>query len=131
MPQKVTTSFFSVIQDMKIFLHTGYGDSTTSFSDASSKFQGLLQGNGAAPAIWLLVSMFLILLMKSFVRTPHIQATFSGIIISLIALVFVDDTDLVYFSREEEAEAMITSAQHLAQMWADALRVTGGALKAE
>lgn len=26
MPQQVTTSFFSVIQDMKMFLCTGYGD---------------------------------------------------------------------------------------------------------
>ena len=88
---------------MKMFLRTGYRDSLTPFSNASSKFQGLLQGNGAAPAIWLLISMFLILLMKSFVRTPHIQATFSGIIISLIALVFVDDTDLFTFSFPNES----------------------------
>ena len=132
MPQKVTTSFFSIIQDMKIFLRTGYGDSTTSFSDASSKFQGLLQGNGAAPAIWLLISMFLILLMKSFVRTPHIQATFSGIIISLIALVFVDDTDLFTFSfPNEPLSETINRLKAMILHWKGALYPSGRKLRPE
>ena len=70
MPERVTKTFFSTIQNMKMYLRTGYGDSCSSFLDILRKFQGLLQGNGAAPDIWLLISMFLIMLMKSFVCTP-------------------------------------------------------------
>ena len=85
-----------------MFLRTGYGDSSTSFSDALQKFQGLLQGNGAAPAIWLLVSMFLILLLKSFMSTLDIRVPLLELIIKLLALVFIDDMDLFTFALANE-----------------------------
>ena len=102
MPKNVISSFFQVIQDVEMFLRTGYGDSSTSFLDALRKFQGLLQGNGAAPAIWLLVSMFLILLLKSFMSTLDIRVPLLELIIKLLALVFIDDMDLFTFALANE-----------------------------
>jgi hypothetical protein len=46
------------IQDMKYFLRTAYGDSTDSAnSKIEVKFQGLCQGNGAAPTGWAVISI--------------------------------------------------------------------------
>lgn len=117
---------------MKMYLRTGYGDSTSSFSDASSKFQGLLQGNGAAPAIWSLISMFLILLMKSFVYILQMQTTFSGLIISLITLVFVDGTDLFTFSFPNESLSdTVTRLRSMVLHWKGALYPSGRKLRPE
>ena len=50
-PEEAITSMLTAIQEMKYFLRTGYGDSTNCRgSTVALKFQGLCQGNGAAPA---------------------------------------------------------------------------------
>jgi hypothetical protein len=52
-PTTAVESMLGAIENMKFFLRTGFGDST-SFSGGgiSIKTQGLCQGNGAAPARW-------------------------------------------------------------------------------
>ena len=53
------------IQLMKFFLRTGWGESSTCIGGDPHKIvQGMCQGNGAAPAAWLLLSTVLIRLMK-------------------------------------------------------------------
>jgi hypothetical protein len=53
------------IQRMKFYLRTAYGDSDNFFSslDLLLAFQGSVQGNKGAPALWLIVSVFLVLLL--------------------------------------------------------------------
>ena len=48
----------TTIQEMKYVLRTAYGDSTGyADSTVNVKFQGLSQGNGAAPAGWAVISI--------------------------------------------------------------------------
>jgi hypothetical protein len=48
---------FTTIQEMKHFIRTTYGDSDASYqSTEEMKFHGNLQGNGAGPTIWALVT---------------------------------------------------------------------------
>jgi len=52
-PQEAVGSMLQTIQEMKFFLRTAYGDSTSAAgSHIEVKTQGLCQGNGAAPAGW-------------------------------------------------------------------------------
>jgi hypothetical protein len=58
----------TTIQNMKFFLSTGYGDSANYAGGESDdtedpvKTQGMCQGNGAAPTVWMVT------------RLPHINA---------------------------------------------------------
>ena len=46
--------------------------------------------------------MFLIMLLRNFVETPAIRGSLSNLIIYLLALIFVDDTDLFTFAYANE-----------------------------
>ena len=60
-PLLASESMLSIIQEMKFFLRTGFGDSTNFASlSLSIKTQGLCQGNGASPAGWAVVSICII-----------------------------------------------------------------------
>ena len=55
-PEEAIESMLTAIQDMKYFLRTAYGDSKhCAGSTIELKFQGLCQGNGAAPAGWAVI----------------------------------------------------------------------------
>ncbi len=60
-PEVMSTIFFS-IQFMKFYLCTVYGDLEMFYGGGLSQhpFQGVYQGNGAGPAIWLVLSLCLI-----------------------------------------------------------------------
>ena len=51
---------FKKIQRIKIYLRTAFGVSTPFYTSNGQPFQGAMQGNGAAPALWLIISVFLI-----------------------------------------------------------------------
>ena len=56
-PEEAVQFMLSAIEEMKYFLRTVYGDSKNfRGSKLEGKFQGLCQGNGAAPAGWAVVS---------------------------------------------------------------------------
>ena len=57
-PEEAVQSMLSTIEEMKYFLQTAYGDSKNFRGHKISvKFQGLCQGNGAAPAGWAVISI--------------------------------------------------------------------------
>ena len=60
-PTTAVSSMLGAIENMKFFLRTGFGDST-SFSGGgiSIKTQGLCKGNGATPAGWAVISICII-----------------------------------------------------------------------
>ncbi len=66
-PTGLIRSMLTMLQEMRFFLQTGYGDSTgyVGGSKGSSitavKKQGMCQGNGASPAVWTAVSIPIIL----------------------------------------------------------------------
>ena len=63
------------IQLMKFVLRTGWGESNSFIGgDIHRILYGLCQGNGAAPALWLLVSSFLVKAYKSMGFSARMQA---------------------------------------------------------
>jgi hypothetical protein len=64
---------------MKFFLRTAFGDSDTFFSSRENllALQGSWQGNKGAPAFWLVVSVFLVLMLHRLGHTAKIQSAMS------------------------------------------------------
>ena len=124
---------FGAIQGMTYFLRTTFGESSTHYGGRQSiPFQGTCQGNGASPAMWLMVSMYLVLLAREEGHTTTFSSGFSGLTLILIGFLFVDDTDLIVMgSSTDDANIVINKMQKAIEFWNGILRVSGGALKPE
>jgi len=116
---------------MKFFLQTAHRDSDQFYSSgcAALPFQGVCQGNGVGPAIWLAVSIVLI----NMVRKNGSMSTFTSPIshhsASLVGLLYVDDCDL--FTIGEDGSQPIETIKQLQtniNLWQGGLAVMGGAL---
>jgi hypothetical protein len=60
-PMTAIESMLGAIENMKLFLGTGFGNSTSFMGGGISiKTQGLCQGNGAAPAGWAMISIYIL-----------------------------------------------------------------------
>jgi hypothetical protein len=122
------------IQTMKFFQRTAGGDSTT-FMGSRGKdnpLQGLCQGNGAAPACWLMLSS---VLMHCYQRQGfglRIISPMSGAVIDFLGEIYVDDTDLIIMPPEfDTAVHTQEGLQATAWTWASGLNATGGAINPE
>ena len=124
---------FGVIQSMVFYLRTTFGDSSLAYGGLQSvPFQGSCQGNGASPAMWLVISLYLVLLMKEQGHVSKVLSPISGITLTLIGFLFVDDTDLIVLGNHNDSEERIHSRLQAAiDSWNGFLRVSGGALKPE
>ena len=59
-----------------------------------------------------------------------LSSQIANVILSLAALIFVDDTDLhVFNSGSDTTEEVVMKAQRLLDAWHDILKFTGGDLK--
>ena len=125
------TVLFQAIQSMKMFLRTSHGISTNYYSDTIGQpFQGVVQGSGAAPALWLIISIFLVRYLYSKNVTTKLSSPITNAVLPLAALIFVDDTDLYVFnSGADTAEEVVIKAQRLLNTWHEILKFTGGDLK--
>ena len=47
------------MQNMKIHLRTAFVVSTSFYTSDAQPFQGAVQGNGEAPVLWLIITIFL------------------------------------------------------------------------
>ena len=122
---------YGAIQSMTYFLRTQFGESTGHYGGCNEiPFQGSCQGNGASPALWLVISMYLVLLMRQQGHTSCFQSAYSGICLTLIGFLFVDDTDLVILGKYDETPAEVHNRlQRAVDFWNGILRVTGGSLR--
>jgi hypothetical protein len=127
-PQHCVALMFNTIQAMKHFIRTSYGDLESSYCTSNNmKFHGILQGNGAGPTIWALVSSPLLdrlRVKKCGVAIVNIE----GLTIQIPAFAFVDDVDLI---QELQCGEDIEAAQRAVDEWGDGLRATGGELVPE
>lgn len=103
------------IQDMKFFLRTTFGDSKQVVgARVNLKTQGFMQGNGAAPAGWAVVSISIIHAHK---KEGH-GATFLCPITELkhivAGILYVDDTDIIHlnFNKKETVTDSLDSWSH-------------------
>ncbi len=125
------TALLYPIQTMRFYQRTAWGDSTTYMGGRSSEnpLQGLCQGNGAAPACWLIISS---ILMHCYARQgfgSSILSPLSTILIKFLGEMFVDDTDLIVTQPHfRHAEDVQQELQQLVDAWANLLISTGGSL---
>ena len=124
---------FGAIQSMEFFIRTTFGESTNSYGgNQPIPFQGSCQGNGASPALWLVLSMYIVLLYKEAGHVSSCKSAYSGVVLGLMGFLFVDDTDLVIISNSEDSMNMVlTKLQNAILCWNKLLRVTGGDLRPE
>ncbi len=122
------------IQMMKFFQRTARGDSTTFMGGRGrdNPLQGLCQGNSAALACWLIISL---LLMHGYRRKgfrSRILSPISGVIIDFLGKIYVDDTDLSVTCLDLVSAADVQEElRAAASTWAAGLNATGGAINPE
>jgi hypothetical protein len=91
--------------------------------------QGLCQGNGAAPACWLMLSS---LMMSVYRRGNHVSTwvlPISREAIEFIGEIYVDDTDLLTILLNVfDSDAVLLASQNNLDKWAKLLIATGGTL---
>jgi hypothetical protein len=121
-----------MIQEMKFFLHTAYGDSKD-FTRLSIeiKTQGLGQGNGASPAGWCIISIMILQAHGAKGHSVQFIAPMSQVGWSLLAILYVDDTDLLHLNmeRDKSVQEVHVALQRSIKNWGNLLVATGGSLK--
>ena len=87
---------------MKHHIRTTFGDSDYPFSSENTAipFQGILQGNGATPRIWVLISTPLLDMLRAADNGAHTLSPLSQEIDHIAGFAFVNDMDLVCFYQD-------------------------------
>ncbi len=103
---------FSMIQDMKFFLRTGFGDSKE-FPSASGciKTQGMCQGNGAAPAGWTVDSIAMLNAHKRKGHGIHLLSPITKQSTHLAGSIFIDDTNVKHLNMKK-SETVEEAPEH-------------------
>ena len=121
---------FGTIQQVEHYVSTAYGCSKDSYQAMEFPLQGVLQGNGAGPAIWLVTSVPIINLLREqgfgFKSTNAITKDSYQI----VCFTFVDDTDTMHCPTDKDAtpSTLLREMQEVLHNWEGGLHATGGAL---
>ena len=103
---------------MQFFLKTGFGLANKSYGGTpDAPYMGLTQGSGASPAAWTAISTLIVSAYRAKGYGAQLVSAWSGIIMALAALLYVDDTDLLHMAsllqtNEEEFVARVRIATH-------------------
>jgi hypothetical protein len=131
-PQKICELHATTLKQTTFKIRTALGDSTRTYQHTkTTPIHGTGQGSCSSPAIWLMISSFLMDLlnknahgikMHDFTTTSYIQQWIEG---------FVDDTSI--FTNldhgDENLNKLKEKIQHDGQIWANFLRISGGSLE--
>ncbi len=120
------------IQEMIFFLRTAFRE-PKEFAGLTIKVkaQGLGQGNGTSPTGWCVISIMILWMYRAKGHGSHFIVLMSHMQSSLLAILYVDDTDLLHLNMEGDETI---SETHLAlqcaiENWGKLLIATGGTLK--
>jgi hypothetical protein len=132
-PEQPIDCMIQCIQQMKYYIRTTFGTSTSSFSSQHTAIpiQGLLQGNGAGPTIWVIVSTPLLNMLRSADKGAHLLSAISHEPAHFVGFAFVDDTDLVTFRADDFTitdDEIFEDMQESIDRWEEGLKLTGGAI---
>lgn len=133
-PDAPVHSMLITIQLMRHYIRTSYGDSIT-FMNCSGvliPYQGLLQGNGASPTTWVLVSTPLINMLRSAGNGTHMISPLNKERSHIVAFAFVDDTDIpnaILNGDGATFEYIKEQAQDSVTRWEGGMKATGGAIR--
>ena len=119
------------IQLMKFFLRTGWGESSRFIGgDVYRILHGLCQGNGAAPAAWLVLSSVLVRILKRQGFGTRMRTPITREMLDIMGVLYVDDTDLMIMQGcLDSPTALWEECQRMTTAWGEMLMSTGGALK--
>jgi hypothetical protein len=112
---------------------TAFGESNRRYRGTHRPLQGVGQGNGAAPAIWAVISAVLLSIMRDEGFGLNLLTAFSMMAIVIAGIAFVDDTDLLHAVTHPNmpGSLLIPQMQRVVDTWEGLLRATGGALRDE
>ena len=120
---------FGTLAQVDHYVRTNFGDSSTSYACIQIPFQGVYQGNGAGPGIWMLVSVPIINMLKARGFGFKVTNVMSREHFSFVCYAFVDDTDLLHSSDTDNGiEGLVEEMQAVVDTWEGGLRASGGAL---
>jgi Reverse transcriptase (RNA-dependent DNA polymerase). len=129
------TAMFQTIQRMQHQVRTAFGDSQSTYGGDNWKQQwnlppqGVLQGNGAGPTIWTIISSMLFSILGDNNFRNTFLSPLRDIHLKLAGFAYVDDTDLIQVgNRMRDA---VQRMQTLLVAWAALVQVTGGLLAPE
>ena len=135
LPIEPITCMIITIQQMEHIIRTGFGDSDMTMSGAEETdipFQGILQGNGSGPVLWLAVSAPLIEMMRTRGHGIKYQTPLSYEKDELVGFAFVDDTDLVEGDLKIanlDIADLFEDMQETIDCWEGGVKTTGGAIR--
>lgn len=133
-PEEACTSMHTAIQEMQFFLRTAFGDSKESVgARVELKTQGFMQGNGASPAGWAVVSIAIIQAHKEEGHGATFLCPVTKLSHKLAGILYMDDTDITHLdlSQVQTVSEAHASLQASLDSWCQLLIATGGALKPE
>ena len=120
------------IQLMKHHIRTNYGDSVFTMTSSGTliPYQGVLQGNGASPATWVIISAPLLEMLRTAGNGGHFVSPISKDYSHTVGFAFVDDTDLIHLDmrKEEKEEEAMSKMQAAIDRWEGGLKTTGGTI---
>jgi hypothetical protein len=131
-PATAIEMMLSTIENMKIFLRTGFGDSTSyAGGGISVKTQGLTQGNGASLAGWAVISICIIGAHRKKGHGAKFHCPITHLKHHLSAILYVDDTDLLHInlSKNETVNKVHRAIQDSVHSWGNLLIATRGVLQ--
>ena len=125
LPQNIINASFNTIKDMKHHIRTAFGISKLSYERGDDYLHGILQGNGAGPCIWVMLSSPLLDKMKAegfgvTINVPNQEP------LQVVGFAFVDDVDLIQALPEENP---IPILQEELDSWRQGLNTASGALE--
>lgn len=104
LPELAIMCMFTTLQNMEHTIHTVYGDSSRKYGGHLwiVPMQGSLQGNGAGPMLWAVVSTPVLKVMKTEGFGTYFKACLCSDEIRFMGYSFMDDTDLIQTARYPE-----------------------------
>ncbi len=122
-------AMLEMIQEMKFFLRTAFGDSKE-FSGwtIEVKTQGLGQGNGISPAGWCIISIMILWAHGAKGHGAHFIVPMSHVRSSLSAILYINDSDLLHLNMDGDGTIFEThgTLQCAIKNWDKLLIATGG-----
>ncbi len=120
----------STLEKMKYIIRTAIGDSALSYSNThDNKVHGTGQGSSASPAIWLMISVLLIEVLKQNHKGMCMISVDKRNTIYQIIEGFVDDTSIYVNSESNNIDRLLEKLQEVLQEWNDLLYASGGKLE--
>ena len=133
-PKGVVKSMFETIQLSKYRIGTAFGASKTKYSSKiEDPLQGIGQGNGCRPTLWVVISIWILAMMIGLGFGLQLQTAISISILTFLIYAFVDNTDIVQtiLNINATGKEVARKMQEAMHYWEGDIRATGGMLVPE